>query len=141
MKKVILIFLLVFNIACDKDFSAPKPDILLEQEKIENILYDIKLLSASKSKYYKMLKDNNIEVAPFIFDKYAIDSTTLSQNIAYYATHSFEKAKEIEKNIELRLGNKLKEIEASLKIEDSLRLSSKQKRIIQRESKNLGTLK
>ena len=136
MKKVILIFLLILIAACDKDFRAPKPGTLIKQQKMEDILFDIKLLSASKSKSYKILKDNNVVVAPFIFDKYAIDSITLSQNIAYYATHSFEMAKEIEQNIGIRLKKELNDIATNSNKQDSLRLSSKQKNIIQRKSNN-----
>lgn len=134
MKKIVLFIFLIFISACDKNFSAPEPENLIDQQKIEDILFDIKLLSASKSKEYKIFKDNNIEIAPFIYEKYKIDSTDLSQNIAYYTSHSFEIAKEIEKNIELRFQNQLNEVEAVLKVQDSIRLSSTQKKIIQRES-------
>lgn len=126
-------FLLTFIVACDKNFNVPKPDILIEQQEIENILFDIKFLSASKSKKYKIVKDNKVVVDQFIFEKYKVDSITLYQNIAYYTTHSFEVAKEIEKNIELRFNNELKKVDSTIKLNDSLRLDLKQIELIQRE--------
>lgn len=132
MKKIVLIFLLTLFVACDKKFNAPQPDVLIEQKIIENILFDIKFLSASKSKKFKILKDNNVVADQFIFEKYKIDSITLYQNIAYYSTNSFEVAKEIEKNIELRFNNELKKVDSTIKIKDNQRLDLKQIELIQR---------
>jgi len=98
MYRVLLILLLI-TVSCDKRFVAPEPDKLIDQSVMEKILYDIKLLKASKSKSYKVLKDNNVQADLYIYDKYAIDSITLRQNIEYYATESFKESKEIEENI------------------------------------------
>ena len=98
----VLLMLLFVTVSCDKSFKAPEPDHLIEQPIMEEILYDIKLLQVSKSKKFKILKDNNIQADLYIYDKYKIDSTTLRQNIEYYATASFKNSKEIEERIRLR---------------------------------------
>ena len=141
MKQFIFLFFIISFVSCDKDFSAPKPDNLLEQQKMENILYDIKFLVAAKSKKYKILKDNNVKVAPLIYEKYKIDSTTLSQNIAYYTTHSFKTYKEMEHNIQLRFEAERTKIGVELKKNDKKRIDKKKKNIQQRNVKGEEMLK
>jgi len=118
MYKVLLILLLI-TVSCDKTFVAPEPDNLIEQPVMQEILYDIKLLKASKSKNYKVLKDNNVQADLYIYEKYKIDSITLRQNIEYYATKSFKKSKEIEENIKAQFKAEKAAIEK--KITDSLK--------------------
>ncbi|PHS06259.1 MAG: hypothetical protein COA88_10895 [Kordia sp.] len=127
-----LLVLLLVTVSCDKNFKAPEPDNLIDQPVMEEILYDISLLKAAKSKSYKILKDNNVQADVYIYEKYKIDSITLRQNIEYYATFSFKKAKGIEERIKLRFDAEKaqigKIIQDSLKIKkdiDSVKLSDK----------------
>jgi len=133
MKKFVLFLILLSFASCDKDYSAPKPDHLLEKKQMEDILYDIKFLTAAKSKKYKVLKDNKVKVDSLIYHKYKIDSVTLYQNIAYYATHSYKTAKEIEHNIQLRFEAEKAKVELKLKESEKKRLSKKKKEIQQRK--------
>lgn len=123
-----LLVLLFVTVSCDKNFRASEPDNLIEQDVMEEILYDIKLLQASKSKKYKILKDNNVQADTYIYDKYKIDSITLRQNIEYYATDSFKESKKIEERIRLRFVADKEAIEKVIqeelkdkKIKDSLK--------------------
>ncbi|MGB0897217.1 MAG: DUF4296 domain-containing protein [Flavobacteriaceae bacterium] len=102
MKYVIPLVLACLLMSCDKDFKAPEPEHLIEQNVMEDILYDIKLLKAAKSKNYRILKDNNVKIDTYIYKKYKTDSITLRENIAYYATASFKTFKEIEDNVKQR---------------------------------------
>jgi len=127
MYKLLLILLLI-TVSCDKKFVAPEPDNLIEQSVMERILYDIKLLKASKSKSYKVLKDNNVQADLYIYEKYKVDSITLRQNIEYYATASFKKSKEIEENIKAQFETNKVALEKSIadkvkadKTEDSIK--------------------
>jgi hypothetical protein len=99
---------------------------------MEEVLYDISLLKAAKSKNYKILKDNNVKADIYIYKKYKIDSVTLRQNIAYYATNSFKTAKQIEERIRLKFEDQKSELEKKIKdslekkkIKDSLKSSEK----------------
>ncbi len=120
MNKILMIIFLVF-ISCDKTFKAPEPEQLIEQNVMEDILYDIKLLKASKSKSYRVLKDNNIQVDAYIYEKYKLDSITLRENIAYYASGSFKTYKEIENNIKLRFEVEKEKIKKEIEERDSLK--------------------
>tara|TARA_B110001454_G_C12381103_1_gene292666 strand:- start:112 stop:537 length:426 start_codon:yes stop_codon:yes gene_type:complete len=131
MKSYLLVFFLIF-ISCDKSFKAPKPEVLLEESVMEEVLYDISLLKAAKSKNYKILKDNNVKADVYIYNKYKIDSVTLRQNIAYYATNSFKTAKQIEERLRLKFEDQKSELEKKIKdslekkkIKDSLKSSEK----------------
>ena len=131
MKRFLLILLLI-TVSCDISFKAPEPDNLIDQPVMEEILYDISLLKAAKSKSYKILEDNNVQADIYIYEKYKIDSITLRQNIEYYATKSFKKAKEIEERIRLRFDAENAEIEKAIqdglkkkKEKDSIKLSNK----------------
>lgn len=114
MYRVLLLFIMLL-VSCDNDFKAPEPDHLIEQKTMEDILFDIKLLKAAKSKNYKILMDNNVQVDAYIYDKYKLDSITLRQNMSYYATASFKKYKEIENNIKLRFVALKEDVEAQEK--------------------------
>jgi len=133
MKRFLLIVLLI-TVSCNKSFKARDPDNLIDQPVMEEILYDISLLKAAKSRNYKILKDNNVQADVYIYEKYKIDSLTLRQNIAYYATKSFKKAKGIEERIKQRFDAEKsgidKIIQDSLKKEkekDSVKLYNKRK--------------
>lgn len=126
MKFFLSVFLILL-ISCDKNFKAPKPDVLLEEQVMEEILFDIGYLKAAKSKSFKVLNDNNVQADEYIYHKYKIDSTILRQNLNYYATKSFKKAKQIEEKIRLRFVNEKNDLEMrmadstiTLKKKDSL---------------------
>ncbi len=117
MRKIIVLIMLFFILSCDKKFKAPKPDVLIEQPVMEDILYDISLLKAAKSKKFKVLNDNNVNAGAFIYKKYKIDSIILRQNIEYYATNSFKTAKGIEERIGLKLKSEMTKVEQQIAVE------------------------
>lgn len=96
---VILTGLLLF--ACNQSPVA-KPDNLLSEEVMIEILYDTALLQAANGYVPKKLSDNNINVKNFIYNKYNIDSATYYQNHKYYAA-DLENYKKMYKKIAARL--------------------------------------
>ncbi len=135
MKKTLFLVLITVFFSCDKTFKAPKPDRLLEKQQMEDVLYDIKFLAAAKSKSYNIFKNNNLNAASIIYEKYKIDSITLYQNIAYYSTNSFKTYKKMEHNIQLRFKAEKEKIDAKLREKDSVRINKKKKMIQQRKNK------
>ncbi|MGB2085679.1 MAG: DUF4296 domain-containing protein [Flavobacteriaceae bacterium] len=83
MNKSILI-LALFVLSCGIDSSVKKPDTLIAETKMEDILLDLTMLKAIKSP-----KDNTQGKAfftdDFILRKYEIDSLVFAQNQMYYA--------------------------------------------------------
>ena len=71
MKKFLGIFVVVFIISCSKN-PVPKPDNLLDDEVMTNILFDIAILQAADGTMTYRLAENNIKVNSFIYEKYKI---------------------------------------------------------------------
>ena len=117
MKHLIFILGTVFLISCSNN-PTPKPENLLEEEVMVNIIYDLSILQAAEGAYTYKLADSNIEIDQYIFDKYKIDSTTFSQNQLYYAS-DLSKYKKIYKKVIEKLDNEKLKNEELLKDADN----------------------
>ena len=83
MKRCLIIFVLF--IACEANTANPPPSILIPEDTMEQILYDINLLKTIKNNRFggetlKEILNNN-----YILRKYNIADSTLKQNQTYYA--------------------------------------------------------
>ena len=88
MKQVLFLFISLFVISCSKN-PVPKPDNLLDEEVMVDIIYDISILQATDGSMPQKLIENDIKMDQYIFEKYKIDSITYSQNQRYYASFLF----------------------------------------------------
>ena len=84
MKKVIYLCVVFTVFACSEN-PVPKPKILLNEETMENIIFDVAVLQAAKANSPDVLQTNNIDSKDFIYKKYKIDSATYHQNNRYYS--------------------------------------------------------
>lgn len=84
MKQLLFLFVALFVASCSKN-PVPKPDNLLDEETMVDIIYDISILQATDGSMPNKLIENNIKMDQYIFDKYKIDSITYRQNQLYYA--------------------------------------------------------
>ena len=100
MKKLVFLLLLV-SISCNES-PVPKPDNLLDEEIMVDILYDTALLQAAEAYLPNKLTENKIRIKNYIYLKYNIDSTTYYQNQLYYAS-DFKKYKSMYKKVSERL--------------------------------------
>jgi hypothetical protein len=101
MKKVIYLSLFLAIFACGKN-PVPQPKVLLNEETMENILFDVAVLQAAKANSPDVLQSNNIDSKDFIYKKYKIDSATYHQNNRYYAG-DVRKHKHMHKRVLARL--------------------------------------
>lgn len=101
MKKFLLLVIGIVIISCSKN-PVPKPDNLLDDEVMTNILFDIAVLQAAEGTMTYRLTENNIKVNTFIYEKYKIDSTTYYQNQKYYAANT-RKYKKMHQDVLARL--------------------------------------
>lgn len=85
MKQLLFLFISLFVVSCSKN-PTPKPDKLLDEEVMVNIIFDISILQAADGSFTYKLAEADIEMDKYIFEKYKIDSTTYSQNQRYYAS-------------------------------------------------------
>jgi hypothetical protein len=84
MKKLVLVFCAVWLLSCSNN-PVPKPDNLLDEEVMTNILFDIAILQAADGSMPLRLSEEQINSSTYIYKKYAIDSLTFYQNQRYYA--------------------------------------------------------
>ncbi|KAF2520106.1 DUF4296 domain-containing protein [Flavobacterium salilacus subsp. salilacus] len=84
MRKAALILLAFLVLACNDD-TPQKPEKLLTEDEMVDVLYDITILQSVKSFNPKVLRENKIDLPDYVYNKYNIDSTVFAQNHAYYA--------------------------------------------------------
>lgn len=85
MKKLfIVIILCVLSMACQNIEMPEKPDDLIDRNTMVEILVDTYLSNAVRSKNFQEVKDENIRLEKYIYEKYAIDSLQFVKSNAYY---------------------------------------------------------
>ncbi|MFY7987245.1 MAG: DUF4296 domain-containing protein [Flavobacterium sp.] len=97
MKYLFFLVGIFFLVSCSNN-PTPKPDNLLDEEVMVDIIFDISILQSADGAYTYKLAEANIEIDQYLFDKYKIDSTTYSQNQRYYASDP-KKYKKIYKKV------------------------------------------
>jgi hypothetical protein len=85
MKKIVTLFL-IFSIFVSCQSTIEKPDKLIEEEVMVDIIYDLAILEAIKSQKPASLEANNIIPKEYIYKKYKIDSLQFAKNNQYYAS-------------------------------------------------------
>jgi hypothetical protein len=84
MKKAICLGALFGLFACSEN-PVKRPNKLLDEATMENILFDVAVLQAAKINAPEILQANKIDSKDYIYKKYKIDSATYHQNNRYYA--------------------------------------------------------
>lgn len=84
MKQLLLIFFGVLIISCSNN-PVPKPDNLLSEEVMKDILLDVAILQVAGNSMSYRLTENKINPNTYIYERYKIDSITFYQNQKYYA--------------------------------------------------------
>ena len=79
--KIAIIFLFI---GCENSIKIENPDELIEQDLMEQILYEATLLEVMNTFSNKNPDFTSIIGAPYFYIKYGIDSLQLAQNEIYY---------------------------------------------------------
>ena len=101
MKQILFLLVSLLVLSCTNN-PVPKPDNLLDEEVMVDIIYDISILQATDGSMPYKLTDHNIKMDQYIFEKYKIDSITDRQKQRYYAANA-RKYKKIYKKVIERL--------------------------------------
>jgi hypothetical protein len=86
MKKIILMFSLVLFLASCNHNAVEKPENLIEEEVMTNILYDLSILEAMKSQNPYAPQNQSMNPKDYIFKKYKIDSLQFATSNRYYVS-------------------------------------------------------
>ncbi len=123
MKKLLLLFIILTVIIGCKEDVVEKPDRLIEKGKMINIMYDLAILEASKYQSSGNPDDYGNDNTEYIYKKYKVDSTQLTQSNIYYASN-YIVYEEMYKEVGKRINQKKVIVDSILKIK-----KDKQKRL------------
>ena len=73
MKQILFLLVSLLVLSCSNN-PVPKPDNLLDEEVMVDILFDVAVLNAAQNVKPSVLREHNIENQTFIFNKYSISS-------------------------------------------------------------------
>jgi PBP1b-binding outer membrane lipoprotein LpoB len=86
MKKIILMLSLALFLASCNHNAVEKPENLIEEEVMTNILYDLSIMEAMKSQNPYAPQNQSINPKEYIFKKYKIDSLQFATSNRYYVS-------------------------------------------------------
>lgn len=114
-----LLLLIVCFLSCNENLLE-KPDNLIPEDKMVEVLKDLALVNAAKSTNIAVLQDNDIEPMAYVFGKHDIDSLQFVESDRYYASMPPDYER-IYQKVESRLEKEIKVLEEDKNVNDSLR--------------------
>ncbi len=101
MKKILILFICFYFYQCD--LNNKKPNNLISQSQLENIIFDILLLNAIEAN--GTVESDTILIGDeFIYQKHKVDSIQLSESFIFYMK-DFDDYTAMYKRVEQRLQN------------------------------------
>lgn len=85
MRFLVFISIMAFLYGCESNTKPEKPDDLIAEEQMVDLLYDIQIINSAKSVNKRLLENQGLDPQAYIFRKYDIDSTRFARSNAYYA--------------------------------------------------------
>jgi hypothetical protein len=104
MKKIITLFYSLLILLSCNNSVVPKPDKLIDDDQMVDILYDLSILDAVKNQNSLPQITTN-SPNEYIYKKYGIDSIQFAQNNKYYASN-VAKYKRMYNKVNARLADK-----------------------------------
>jgi len=100
----IIVVIILVSCKSNGDINPKKPDNLITEKEMVDVLYDMALLSAAKSTNRIILEERNVDPEGFIYSKYNIDSLQFAESNDYYS-HDLD----VYESIYQRVRNRLEE--------------------------------
>ena len=126
MMRYIFYILFIFIFSCQSVEKVEKPDQLIKEEKMVDILTDLSILRSAKDVNSDRLSKFIEEPFDHITRKYNIDSLTLEKNIEYY-NFQFNKNLSIYRRVEENIAKKKAKLDSIDMVMDSLKKYDKKK--------------
>lgn len=103
MKKLFCFFIGVLILFSCQQSAVDKPDNLIDEDTMEDIIYDLALLEAIRSNNPNIQQHKSTTASAYVYDKYDIDSLQFVSSNHYYASdvHNYLK---MYQRVEERLG-------------------------------------
>lgn len=114
MRKIILFLAIAIAFVSCKEEIVPKPERLIAQYVMVDIMYDLTILEAIKNQNPASLDTFKINSRAYIFKKYKIDSIQYAKSNIYYAS-DYNEYKSMFEQITKRLEVKTQSVESLIK--------------------------
>ena len=114
MRKIILFLVSTIAFVSCKEEIVPKPERLIAQDVMVDIMYDLTILEAIKNQNPASLDTFKINSRAYIFKKYKIDSIQYAKSNIYYAS-DYNEYKSMFEQITKRLEVKTQSVESFIK--------------------------
>ncbi|WP_051286241.1 DUF4296 domain-containing protein [Salinimicrobium terrae] len=129
---------LIVLVSCQDINRTPKPDNLIPEEKMVEVLTELSLLHGARSYNMRLREEKGINAYSYLTEKFKIDSIQIVRSNEYYA-QNYKQYKRIYEKVKERLELLMAEFDSIREIEekkrDSLR-NIKKDSIIPRDFKN-----
>lgn len=125
MRFLKVIIIASFFSACQNIEEVKKPDNLIPEDKMVEVLTELNLLNSAKTSNKRLLENTGIQPDTYLYSKYQIDSLQLAQSVTYYAKNydKFEGIYEkVKKNLEVMQKHLQAIREEEQRLEDSISL-------------------
>ncbi|WP_340077308.1 DUF4296 domain-containing protein [Leptobacterium sp. I13] len=86
MKNLVYSLLCITVIISCKEEVVEKPEDLISEDKMVEIIYDLAIFNAAKGISIAKLEEGNVKLETFIYERYHIDSTRFANSSIYYAS-------------------------------------------------------
>ncbi len=107
-------------VSCQDINRTSKPDDLIPEEKMVDVLTELSLLHGARSYNKTLMEEKGIDPYPYLVEKFGIDSTQLAQSNEYYA-QNYKQYQRIYDRVKMRL-------EALVEEYDSIRENEQMRR-------------
>jgi len=99
---ILFLVLILLLFGCKKTELIPKPNHLIDEEKLVLMMYDLAVIDAIKAQSIPSNPYNQLKAKAFLLRKYHVDSLTYSSSVKYYAADP-EKFKMICESVKKKL--------------------------------------
>ncbi|TBW30084.1 DUF4296 domain-containing protein [Gramella sp. KN1008] len=127
-KNIILLLLVVFSVSCQDLKKTEKPDDLIPEDKMIEVLTELSLLHAARNYNRSKLEETGIRPEEYIYEKFNIDSLQFERSNNFYA-EQYTDYERIYDSVKVRIQrmktrlDSLREVE--VKREDSIKMAEK----------------
>ena len=132
--KLLLMYMILF-LSCKSDL-VKKPNDLIDSKTMELIMQDIMLMKTISRNYKNNIQEKNWLGDKYIFEKFDVDSSQLTNSLEYYAK-SPKIYLEIYNNILLKMETLMDSIDVLAK-EEVMKIKENQNKVISDSIKNLN---
>ena len=136
MKNIWVFFAALLLFSCQDIEKVEKPENLISEQKMAEVLTDLSLLNSAKNYNRKILEETGLKPDEYLFTKHNIDSAQLSQSTRYYAANQ-SNLEAIYKRVKSNLEKLQKDMEVIKAFEDKKKDSIL---LLEKDSLNLDSI-